>query len=143
MTRSVNECANSVASSKHLQTRRFLDTLQGHLLEVQRILIQLHRSANERPAPFADHAGILRDAKTGQPINGHRYWSDKSGSDYEGTMRESISHAQLFISLLKHLFLAGYSFFDSGDIDLLRRRKRSPYANISVSEYPHSMFGQR
>jgi hypothetical protein len=58
-------------------------------------------------------------------------------------MRESISHAQLFISLLKHLFLAGYSFFGSGDIDLLGRCKRSPYANIGVSEYPHSMFDQR
>lgn len=100
-----------VASSKHLQTRRFLDTLQGYLLEVQRILIQLHRSANERPAPFVDHAGILRDSKTGRPINGHGYGSDESGSDYEDTM-------------------PGYSFFDSGDIDLLGRRKRSPYANI-------------
>ncbi|KAG1858816.1 acyltransferase ChoActase/COT/CPT [Suillus subluteus] len=100
-----------VASSKHLQTRRFLDTLQGYLLEVQRILIQLHRSANERPAPFVDHAGILRDSKTGRPINGHGYGSDESGSDYEDTM-------------------PGYSFFGSGDIDLLGRRKRSPYANI-------------
>ncbi|KAG2094434.1 carnitine acetyl transferase [Suillus discolor] len=100
-----------VASSKHLQTRRFLDTLQGYLLEVQRILIQLHRSANERPAPFVDHAGILRDSKTGRPINGHDYGSDESGSDYGDTM-------------------PGYSFFDSGDIDLLGRRKRSPYANI-------------
>jgi hypothetical protein len=58
-------------------------------------------------------------------------------------MRESISYVQLFVSLLILLLLAGYSFFDSGDIDLLGRRKRSPYANIGVSEYPHSMFGQR
>jgi hypothetical protein len=49
-------------------------------------------------------------------------------------MRESISYVQLFVSLLILLFLAGYSFFDSGDIDLLGRRKRSPYANIGVSE---------
>jgi hypothetical protein len=60
---------------------KFLDTLQGYLLEVQRILIQLHRSANEHPAPFVDHAGILRDSKTGRLINGHGYWSDESGSD--------------------------------------------------------------
>lgn len=100
-----------VASSKHLQTRRFLDTLQGYLLEVQRILIQLHRSANERPAPFVDHSGILRDSKTGRPINGHDHGSDESGSDYGDTM-------------------PSYSFFDSGDIELLGRHKRSPYANI-------------
>ncbi|KAG6818884.1 hypothetical protein H0H93_000621, partial [Arthromyces matolae] len=59
------------ASSKHLQTRRFLDTLQAYLLDIQRLLVQLHRSANERPAPFVDHAGVLRDSKTGRPINGN------------------------------------------------------------------------
>lgn len=82
-----------------------LSDLKGYLLEVQRILIQLHRSTNERPAPFFDHAGILRDSKTGRPIsNSHGYGSDESGSDYENTM-------------------PGHSFFDSGDIDLLGRRK--------------------
>lgn len=35
------------------------------------MLIQVHREANERPAPFVDHAGVLRDSKTGRPINGH------------------------------------------------------------------------
>ena len=34
------------------------------------MLVQLHREANERPAPFVDHAGVLRDSKTGRPING-------------------------------------------------------------------------
>ncbi len=58
------------ASSKHLQTRRFLDTLQGYLEEVQRGLIALVRAANERPEPFVDHAGVLRDSKTGRRING-------------------------------------------------------------------------
>ncbi|KIJ59628.1 hypothetical protein HYDPIDRAFT_140391 [Hydnomerulius pinastri MD-312] len=99
-----------VASSKHLQTRRYLDTLQSYLHDVQRILIQLHLSANERPAPFVDHSGILRDSKTGRPINGHS-GSDDGTSDDEDTM-------------------PGYSFFDSGDMELLGGRKRSPYANI-------------
>ena len=58
------------AASKHLQTRRFLDTLQGYLEEVQRVLVALVRAANERPEPFVDHAGILRDSKTGRRING-------------------------------------------------------------------------
>ena len=74
----------SCASSKHLQTRRFLDTLQGYLLDIQRLLIQLHRSANERPAPFVDHLGILRDSKTGRPING----SDLDEEEVEVAMRE-------------------------------------------------------
>ncbi|EPQ51919.1 acyltransferase ChoActase/COT/CPT [Gloeophyllum trabeum ATCC 11539] len=95
------------ASSKHLQTRRFLDTLQGYLYDVQRLLIQLHLSANERPAPFIDHAGVLRDSKTGRPINGQSVESEESDA-----------------------IMPGYSFFDSGDIELLGRRKRSPYEHV-------------
>ncbi|KAG6370391.1 hypothetical protein JVT61DRAFT_12112 [Boletus reticuloceps] len=77
-----------VASSRHLQTRRYLDTLQSYLLDVQRILVQLYLSANERPAPFLDHSGILRDSKTGRPINGSG--SDDGASDgYEDTMSQS------------------------------------------------------
>jgi carnitine O-acetyltransferase len=56
-------------ASKHLQTRRFLDTLQGYLLDVQRMLVQLYLSANEEPTPFVDLDGSLRDAKTGQKIS--------------------------------------------------------------------------
>ena len=73
----------SCASSKHLQTRRFLDTLQGYLLDIQRLLIQLHRSANERAAPFVDHLGILRDSKTGRAING----TDSDEEEDEVAMR--------------------------------------------------------
>ena len=61
---------HSCASSKHLQTRRFLDTLQGYLQDVQRTLIQLHQAANPHHEPFVDHAGVLRDSRTGRPING-------------------------------------------------------------------------
>jgi carnitine O-acetyltransferase len=81
----------SCASSKHLQTRRFLDTLQGYLHEIQRILVQLHRAANERPAPFVDHLGILRDSKTGRPINGTAYDNDAVDEDGDAiAMREFV-----------------------------------------------------
>ncbi|KAJ8591932.1 acyltransferase ChoActase/COT/CPT [Rhizopogon salebrosus TDB-379] len=60
-----------VASSKHLQTRRFLDTLEEYLLEVQRTLIQLHRSSNECPAPFVDHVSVFHESKSGRQTN-HR-----------------------------------------------------------------------
>ncbi|KAI6114103.1 carnitine acetyl transferase [Pisolithus sp. B1] len=110
-----------VASSKHLQTQRFLDTLQSYLLEIQRVLVQLYLSANERPAPFVDHSGVLRDSKTGRPINGAINNSEGvADGDFEDTM-------------------TGYSFFDSGDIELLGGRKRSAHANIGkvlpLSEY--------
>ncbi|EJD46993.1 acyltransferase ChoActase/COT/CPT [Auricularia subglabra TFB-10046 SS5] len=93
------------ASSKHLQTRRYLDTLQGYLLEVQRMVLQLHRQANERPRPFVDHAGVLRDARTGVPISA-AYIDDTE--DDEKTAYDQIT---------------GYSFFDSGEVDLLKRAR--------------------
>ncbi|KAK7035989.1 carn-acyltransf domain-containing protein [Favolaschia claudopus] len=107
------------ASSKHLQTRRFLDTLKGYLHDVQRILVQLHRDANERPAPFIDHSGILRDSKTGRPINGS---ADVPADDTE------------------EIDIPGYSFFDTGDVMLLPgKRKPTPYSNIGkvlqIAEY--------
>lgn len=80
----------SCASSKHLQTRRFLDTLQGYLYDIQRILIQLHRAANARPDPFIDHLGILRDTKTGRPIHGAAYYEDSENLDDEISMRECL-----------------------------------------------------
>lgn len=42
------------ASSKHLQTQRYLDTLRSYLLEVQRMLTQLYREANAKPANAID-----------------------------------------------------------------------------------------
>ncbi|TFK32620.1 hypothetical protein BDQ12DRAFT_670959 [Crucibulum laeve] len=85
------------ASSKHLQTRRFLGTLQDYL------------SANERPVPFVDHLGILRDTKTGRPIHG--YMSDSGGEDEEIPM-------------------PGYLFFNSGEVKLFGRKKKLPYSDI-------------
>jgi carnitine O-acetyltransferase len=58
-----------VASSKHLQTKRYLDTLRAYLLDAQRMLVQLHRQANERPSfTFVDHHKGEVDARTGRPI---------------------------------------------------------------------------
>jgi carnitine O-acetyltransferase len=107
------------ASSKHLQTRRFLDTLQGYLLDIQRILIHLHRAANEPPAPFVDHSGVLRDARTGRPVNGYVL---------DDAQEEEIA-------------LPGYSFFGSGDVEriLQRKREEQPYSHvgkvIKLAEY--------
>ena len=68
-----------------------MDTLQSYLSEVQRILVHLYLSANERPAPFVDHSGILRDSKTGRRINMNgQSGSDDGASDgYEDTMSQS------------------------------------------------------
>ena len=60
-----------------------MDTIHGFLIDVQRILVQLHREANERPAPFVDHTGVLRDSKTGRPINAI---TDTEDDDLMGTL---------------------------------------------------------
>jgi len=112
------------AASKHLQTRRFLGTLQGYLEEVQRVLVALVRAANERPEPFVDHAGVLRDSKTGRRIDGNVPVSDEE--EEADSMRAS------FLPLPKRddLFsTATYSFFDSYDVELLgkTRKRQDPY----------------
>lgn len=81
----------SCASSKHLQTGRLLDTLKSYLIDIQRLLIQLHRSANERAAPFVDHLGVLRDSKTGRPIN---------GAEEEEEDEESIGLREFFLFIV-------------------------------------------
>ncbi|KAI0028481.1 carnitine acetyl transferase [Vararia minispora EC-137] len=113
------------AASKHLQTRRFLDTLASYLLDVQRILVQLVRAANERPEPFVDHAGILRDAKTGRPVY-NSVPSRAGSSDAVEDLEEEAA-------------ISGYSYFDSNDVGLVARtRPRSKHSVgkiIPLSEY--------
>ena len=55
---------------------------------MQRILIQLHLAANPRAEPFVDHAGILRDSRTGRPINGRVSPEAHDAYDDTDTMRE-------------------------------------------------------
>jgi len=106
------------ASSKHLQTKRLLDTLQGYLHDIQRLIIQLYRQANERPPPFMDHTGNLRDAKTGHAI------IQRKDDGTEDELDED---------------LPGYSFFDSGEIELMNRRRERRRPSIGkklqIAEY--------
>ena len=116
------------ASSKHLQTRRFLDTLQGYLEEVQRVLVALVRAANERPEPFVDHAGVLRDSKTGRRINGNVPVSDEE--EEADSMRTSFLLPFLVFPKRNDLLSAAtYSFFDSYDVELLgkTRKRQDPH----------------
>lgn len=75
-------------SSKHLQTRRLLSTLQAYLLEVKAMLIGLWKEANDKPEAFVDHAGIWRDAKTGKAI-------EADGDQEEEELRKSSECVEL------------------------------------------------
>lgn len=57
-------------------------------MDMHRLLIHLHMSVNQRPEPFVDHAGVLRDSKTGRPINGRASPDSDGPYDDDDTMRE-------------------------------------------------------
>lgn len=99
--------------------------MHGYLLDIQRMLIQLHREANERPAPFVDHAGVLRDSKTGRPINGHAI----EVSEDDDPMGKILSVPGLW-SVAENFLSVGYSFFDSAGVELASRRKRYQPSNV-------------
>lgn len=68
MTDECRRTNDSCASSKHLQTRRFLDTIAQYLTDVQKLVMHIHRLANERSDAFMDHSGTLIDSRTGAPL---------------------------------------------------------------------------
>lgn len=84
------------ASSKHLQTKRFLDTLEAYLLDTQRMIIETYKAANVRSqSTYIDHAGVECDVRTGLPI----------GSKNNGY---SLDYDQV---PAQHFGQSGYSFF--------------------------------
>lgn len=107
-------------SSKHLQTRRLLKTLQHYFMEVRSLLIQLWREANERPEAFVDHSGVMRDARTGRRLSDHEMDGvDEAGADEE----------ELF---------GGFGYFDVGTPtirDQTRKRRATIGKMIPVQEY--------
>jgi carnitine O-acetyltransferase len=120
-------------SSKHLQTRRLLNTLQAYLLEVRLILVQLWKEANEKPEAFMDHAGVWRDARTGEAITG-------SGEDEEDEMCESgeLGASCQNRSLISGGLVSGFGFFDVGaqEVAPQSKRRRPPIGKtLSIAEY--------
>ncbi|KAL7421318.1 carnitine O-acetyltransferase yat1 [Cryptotrichosporon argae] len=103
-------------SSKHLQTRRLLNTLQAYLFEIRALLVQLWREANERPAAFMDHTGVLRDARTGNALSADEL--EEHGDEEE--------------------LLGGFGFFDVGANEVTpqaRRRRPAIGKTLSIAEY--------
>lgn len=109
-------------SSKHLQTRRLLKTLQRYFQEVRHILIQQWREANEQPEAFVDHSGTMRDARTGRRLSDHEVEGEKDGG---AEMDEEL--------------FGGFGYFDVGLTPYVqeqtRRRRPTIGKVISVSEY--------
>ena len=75
---------------------------------------------------------MLRDSKTGRPING--FVDGEENDDDANTVCTYLSVSLLPFGMgeltADVLFIAGYSFFDSGDVALVGPRKRSQYYNV-------------
>ncbi|WVQ68800.1 uncharacterized protein L199_007009 [Kwoniella botswanensis] len=102
-------------SSKHLQTRRLLQTLQAYLIEIQKMLITLWKEANERPEAFIDHTGVMRDARTGKKVEMD---GEEDREDEE--------------------LLGGFGFFDVGvqaALPQARRRRPTVGKQLVIAEY--------
>jgi carnitine O-acetyltransferase len=96
------------ASSKHLQTRRFLDTLQSYLYEIQRVLIQNWKDNNQASSStYVDHTGTLRDTKTDKAIEERTHEGQDSAEDS---------------------MLSGFGFYDAGIDAVNTHRSRKHHA---------------
>ncbi|KAJ9111371.1 hypothetical protein QFC19_001139 [Naganishia cerealis] len=110
------------ASSKHLQTRRFLDNLQSYLYEIQRMLIQAWKQANERSDSFVDHSGTMRDARTGKAIEVILRDDDEDVEDKLGKLRKS-NLSLMARAYLSALVVAGFGFYDAG-VDMIQAQRK-------------------
>jgi carnitine O-acetyltransferase len=138
------EC--SVGSSKHLQTRRFLDTLKQYLIDVRTMIVQLHRQANERPRPLEPSSPRQKNARlpgknTNQLVDGAAQRAEERKPERKGSLLKKTGSEVHVLTLNGEgseeedvdldLVTSGYSFFDSGDVEVLNPQRRRPV----VGEY--------
>lgn len=114
-------------SSKHRQTKRFVDTLQSYLLEVRHMLRQTQRRATTSPARIRSREAeaeteaspgtakrTLVTFRSGRAVGAARFSSprgrDADGSDSATSREDSDGEGGM---------LGGYGYFDSGSVKQL------------------------
>ena len=124
-----------------MQTRRFLDTLQSYLFEIQNILIQNWKENNQASdSTYVDHTGTLRDSKTNKAIE-ERLMEGKE--DAEDSMRQ-YKHPpgdmwQFADFSISSRAVSGFGFYDAG-IDAVKTHRSRKHA---VGESPHNLRSSR
>lgn len=124
------------ASSKHLQTQRFLDTLRAYLHEIQRMLKQLQREATRKPNGIVSRK-IGRVYAQGSPLDPACFDADASLRSAvtiypQSPPAETAEESDLF---------GGYGFYESSfaALDKLlqesRKKKPSVGTKIAVLDY--------
>lgn len=90
------------ASSKHLQTARYLRTLEAYLDRVSELIIESYNAANVRTrGTYIDHSGVECDVRTGLPIG------SKKGNGYADDFEDLAGQGH-------EVGGSGYGFFDAG-----------------------------
>jgi len=101
------------ASSKHRQTKRFVDALESYLLEIRRILraTQRHTSPKASKAREAERSGSARRPDMGRRVKSRgRLIRAESGKKSPGSMTPASESA----AQSDDEGLGGYGFFDAG-----------------------------
>jgi len=142
------EC--SVGSSKHLQTRRFLDTIKQYFVDVRTMIVQLHRQANERPRPLEPSSprqkqARLQSKQTNQLVDSAPQKAEERKPERKVSLKRTGSEVRVLnwngegseeedddIDL--DLVTSGYSFFDSGDVEVLNPQRRRPLVGEHLSD---------
>ncbi|CAO1613709.1 unnamed protein product [Parajaminaea phylloscopi] len=105
------------ASSKHLQTGRWLEALRTYLDRIADAIVESYNAANRRThQTYIDHSGVECDVRTGLPVGskkGNGYADDFFGGD-EGGYGSAAAKPEVGNS--------GYGFFDAGGAQQQQQR---------------------
>lgn len=108
-----NDAISICASSKHKQTRRFLDTLQNYFLEVRSLL-----RATEQGRSTGTRARTPVPSRRGSTTTLSATFPKRSGREVDGLRRSSESAVEEEDA---GDMLSGYGYFDVGEMELLIR----------------------
>lgn len=128
-----DESISICVSSKHRQTRRFVDTLESYLMELRRILRITNRKSSGTKSSRAREAEIVRPAQVnrlksrGRPITGMEAIKPLPGA------AGSPSPTEESVTLSEDDELGGYGFFDAGMLlQALKSRRGEPIDGIDT-----------
>ncbi|CAO1617262.1 unnamed protein product [Sympodiomycopsis kandeliae] len=110
-----DDAISIVASSKHLQTDRWLTTLQEYLNEVSKMMMESYNSANIRPVEtYIDHSGVECDVRTGLPIGSRVRQTTKQTSNTASLSTPRGGGNGYDDDFYDGAGGSGYGFFDAG-----------------------------
>ncbi|KAK7205086.1 carnitine O-acetyltransferase, variant 2 [Myxozyma melibiosi] len=125
-----NDAISVCASSKHRQTRRFLDTLNNYLIEVRSLLraSQQRRSTGTRArTPVPSRRGSISGGSSGAKRSGREVVDGSRRASESASEEEDVGD-----------MLGGYGYFDVGEMELLLREHELGNSGLPTPGTPSS-----